>query len=66
MTTIEKKIEAYNEAKAICDSYINFKGDKRSSFYKRSQRAVMEVFAARMTNFGKILGMPTYTEQYYN
>ena len=66
MKTQEEKMEAYNEAKSICEKYHNFTGDKRSSLYKNIERNVMECYAKRMTNFGKMLNLPTYTECYFN
>lgn len=60
-----KKLDAYNEAKKICDAYKNYKGDKRSTIYKKLGRAVVDVFMSRMNAFGKQLGLPGYTETYY-
>ena len=65
MKTIESKMEAYNEAVAICDRHFNYTGDKRKLAYKRLDRAVVEVYLQRMNNFGKQLGLPTYQEKYY-
>ena len=59
-------IEAYNEAKAICESMHNYKGDKRSIVYKSLNHSVVELYMARMNNFGKQLGLPTYMEYFYN
>ena len=66
MTTKEKQIEAYNEAKSICERYINYKGDKRSFVYRRLQNSVVDVFMHRMTNFGRILNLPTYLDFFFN
>ena len=59
------KLEAYNEAKIICEAYINFNGDKRSSNYIRLSNNVV-IFSARMTNFGRQLGLPTYQQEFFN
>ena len=58
-------MNAYNEAKAICFKYINFKGDKRRMSYIVLQRAVIECYMGRMTNFGKQLNLPTYLDFFY-
>ena len=61
-----KKLEAYQEAKQICTSYINYTGDKRSFTFKRLQNMVLEVYMGRMNNFGKQLGLPGYLETFFN
>ena len=66
MKTLEEKMAEYNEAKTICEKYINYKGDKRSLLYKRLQRNVIECMAKRMTNYGKMLNLPTYTEYFFD
>ena len=65
MTTTEKYQAAYNEAKEVCVAYKNFKGDKRSSTYKRLSVAVVDCFMGRMDNFGQKLGLPTFKEYFY-
>lgn len=60
--TVDQKIEAYNEAKAVCDRYINYTGDKRHLSYKRLENLVFEIAAKRVNNFGKQLGLPTFNE----
>lgn len=62
MNTQEYKLQEYNESKELCMLYIDYKGDKRSSYYKRLERAVFEVAARRVNNFGKQLGLPTFNE----
>ena len=62
MTTQEKKLAAYNEAKEVCMSFINFKGDKRRMSYKRLERMVFEIAARRVNNFGKQLGLPSFND----
>jgi hypothetical protein len=63
--TVEQKLEAYNEAKASCEVYKNFKGDKRSFTYRMLANNVVDVWMGRMNNFGKQLGLPTYNEYFY-
>lgn len=68
MTNLErntKRLEAYNEAKKVCSKYVNYKGDKRSSIYKNLSAAV-DSFAPRMNANGKMLGLPTFNEYFYN
>ena len=65
MSTTNEKLEAYNEAVAICEKYINYKGDKRSVLYKRLQHSVIDCFMNRMSSFGRQLGLPTYTEKFF-
>jgi hypothetical protein len=65
MTNQELQLEAYNEAKAYCEFYINYKGDKRRSIYIRLANGVI-VSSARMTNFGRKLGLPTYQEYFFD
>lgn len=60
-----KNLDSYNEAKKICDTYQNYKGDKRSFTYKQLDRAVNDVFMHRMNAMGKQLGLPGYMETYY-
>lgn len=62
MNTQEQKLQEYNESKELCMAYISYKGDKRRSYYKRLERAVFEVCARRVTNFGKQLGLPTFND----
>ena len=57
-----EKLQNYNEAKEVCMLYIEYKGDRRSSLYKRLERAVFEIAACRVNNFGKQLGLPTFNE----
>jgi hypothetical protein len=66
MTIEQKKLEAYNEAKAACEVYKNFKGDKRSSTYRRMANNVVDCWMGRMNNFGQQLGLPTFTQYFYN
>ena len=65
MTTIEKKLEAYSEAREMCEMYKNYKGDKRSFIYRRLANNVVDVWMGRMNNFGKQLGLPTFQEYFY-
>ena len=65
MTTSEK-IQEYNEAKSICIQYKEFRGDKRSLGYRRLSNLVVDVYMGRMTNFGKQLGLPTFSEYFYS
>jgi hypothetical protein len=65
MTTTEKYQAAYNEAKEVCIAYKDFKGDKRSSTYKRLSIAVVDIYMGRMTSFGKKLCLPTFKEYFY-
>lgn len=60
------KLEAYNEAKEICTRYINYSGDKRTLAYKRLQDSVVEAYLGRMNSLGKQLGLPGYTETFFN
>lgn len=60
------KLEAYNEAKNICERYINYTGDKRCFAYKVLQNSVVEAYMNRMNNVGKQLGLPTYLELFFN
>ena len=62
MNTQEYKLQEYNEAKEICMLYKDYQGDKRRMSYKRLERAVFEVCARRVTNFGKQLGLPTFND----
>ena len=61
-----KILEAYNEAKDVCIAYKQYKGDKRSKVYKRLQHAVIIVYMPRLNNFSQKLGLPNYTELFYN
>lgn len=61
-----KYLESYNEAKSICIKYKEYKGDKRSLYYKNLQRSVVDIFMGRMTNFGNKLGLPTYVQYFYD
>ena len=65
MTTQEQQLAAYNEAKTYCEFYINYKGDKRRSMYIILSNGVV-VASARMTNFGRKLGLPTYQEYFFD
>jgi len=56
------KLEAYNEAKEVCISFINYTGDKRKMGYKRLERMVFEVAARRVNNFGIQLGLPSFND----
>lgn len=66
MTLEERKLQAYNEAKEICEAYMNYKGDKRRSCYRRLAGSVHEVWKGRMDAFGKRTGNPTFMEYFYN
>lgn len=65
MNTESKMIEAYNEAKTYCSLYVNYKGDKRGSYYKSLQRSVVELYIGRMNNFGKRLSLPIYVDVFF-
>jgi len=65
VTTTEKYKEAYDEAKEVCVAYKEFKGDKRSSTYKRLSIAVVDCYMGRMNNFGTKIGLPTFQEYFY-
>ena len=65
MTTQEQQLAAYNEAKSYCEMYINYKGDKREMRYIALSNGVV-MFSARMTNFGRKLGLPTYQEYFFD
>ena len=60
--TTKEKLEAYNEAKAICERYISYTGDKRRMSYKRLENTVFEIASKRVNNFGRQLGLPTFNE----
>ena len=66
MATTASNLEAYNEAKDICAKYQTYTGDKRRASYKRLSESVSGYYRARMNNFGKKLGLPTYEETFYN
>lgn len=66
MQTTSQHLEAYNEAKQICEAYKNYKGDKRSISYKRLQNIVIDVYMHRMNNFGSKLNLPTFNEYFYD
>lgn len=59
------KLEAYNEAKNICERHINYTGDKRTSLFKQLERSVTEAYIGRMNAMGKQLGLPGYIETFY-
>ena len=65
METKEEKLKAYNEAKEICSKYLNYKGDKRTVIYKRLSHTVIDCYMGRMNSFGKLLGLPSYTEYFF-
>lgn len=65
MKTKEQKLAAYNEAKAECEKYIQYNGDKRSSTYKILAHRVCDLYMGRMNNFAKQLGLPNYLETFY-
>lgn len=62
--TTEQLTAAYNEAKNICESYINYKGDKRTIYYKSLTHAVVDLYMDRMNNFGRKLGLPLFDSLY--
>ncbi len=64
-TLTEKYTEAYNEAKNVCIAYKQYKGDKRSSTYKKLAVAVSDCYMGRMNNFGSKLELPTFEEYFY-
>ena len=65
METKEEKLKAYNEAKEICLKCFNYKGDKRTVIYKRLSHTVVDCYMGRMNSFGKLLGLPSYTEYFF-
>ena len=65
METKEEKLKAYNEAKEICSKCLNYKGDKRTVIYKRLSHTVVDCYMGRMNSFGKLLGLPSYTEYFF-
>lgn len=64
MKTVDQKIEAYNEAKAECEKYKSYKGDKRSTTYKLLSHRVIDLWMSRMNNLSKQLGLPNYSETF--
>lgn len=62
--TYEQKLEAYNEAKSICEKCVNYKGDKRRMYFKTLQRGVVDIYIGRMNNFGKQLNLPLFDSLY--
>lgn len=58
-------LEAYNEAKSVCEKYINFKGDKRTTWYKVLSHWVVDCMMNRMNAMAKKLNLPTYLETFY-
>lgn len=65
MTTQNDKLVAYNEAKAECEKYINYKGDKRSINYKVLSHRVIDCWMNRMNAMAKQLNLPTYLEAFH-
>ena len=62
--TYEQKLEAYNEAKSICEKCVNYKGDKRRISFKKLERVVIDIYIGRMNNFGKQLNLPLFDSLY--